>query len=227
MDDHLKQLLAHVVEVVVETGEPVGSQHLVDARKLDVSPATVRNWFVELEEAGYITQPHTSSGRIPTEKGYRFYVDELMPKKILAKKARQELEEAMAQSSDPTIRAKLFAKKSADLIGNAVLLGLGEADTYYTGLSHLFAQSEFRDWQRMVSLGEALDRMDDILHRARRVTFAEPTALIGAECPFGNACGSILMTLPNATLIGILGPMRLDYARGYALLSALSELMII
>lgn len=225
MNDHLRQLLAHVVEDVVETGEPVGSQHLVDSRNLDVSPATIRNWFTELEADGYITQPHTSSGRIPTEKGFRFYVDELMPKRALTKRHRQELDEVAAQTNDTSIRAKALAKKSADIIGNAVLLGLGDADTYYTGLSHLFAQAEFRDWQRMVSLGEALDRMDDILQRARTLSFAQPTALIGNECPFGNACGAILLTLPDRTLIGILGPMRLDYARGFALLQAVAELM--
>lgn len=225
MDDHLKRLLAIVVEEVIETGEPVGSARLVETRKMDVSPATVRNWFAELEADGFIHQPHTSSGRIPTEKGYRFYLDELIEHRPLAKRLKQELEHAVMIQGDDSIRVKAAAKQTAEIAQNAVLLGLNEADTFYTGLTHLFAQAEFRDWQRMVSLGEALDRLDDILRRVRSVTFNEPTALIGSSCPFGNACGSILVTLPDGTLFGLLGPMRMDYRTGFALMNAAKELL--
>ena len=226
MDERLKRLLRCLIEDVIQTGEPVGSQNLVETHKLDVSPATVRNWFAELESNGFIFQPHTSAGRIPTEKGYRLYVDELMDRKSLNKKERLELERSVSGNADEGGKsAKALSKSAAELSSNAVVLGLNEADTFYTGLTHLFAQPEFRDWNRMVSLGEALDRLDEVLQAIRKQSFDAPVALIGRQCPFGNACGSILMTLSDGTLIGLLGPMRMDYRQGFALLDAAKEII--
>jgi len=225
MDERLKKLLGYVVEDVIETGEPVGSQHMVDSHELDVSPATVRNWFAELEEAGYIAQPHTSSGRIPTEKGYRLYVEEIMEHRPLAKREVGELKQVVDAFTEPGRKTKALAKMCAELAGSAVVVGLGDADTYYTGLSHLFAQPEFRDWQRMVDLGQILDRLDDVLQRVRRDQFAEPTFQIGQDCPFGNACSSLMLTTSSGALFGLLGPLRMDYVHNLALLEAAKEFL--
>src|SRR3954463_2053100 len=70
-------VLRAIVEDYVSTEEPVGSQALVERHRLGVSPATVRNDMAALEDEGYITQPHTSAGRVPTDKGYRLFVDRL------------------------------------------------------------------------------------------------------------------------------------------------------
>ena len=77
MDDRKLQVLRAIVTDYVSSQEPVGSKALVDRHNLGVSPATVRNDMAALEEEGYITQPHTSAGRIPTDKGYRLFVDRL------------------------------------------------------------------------------------------------------------------------------------------------------
>ncbi len=226
MDARLKQVLSLVIEDVIETGEPVGSQYLVDTYHLKVSSATIRNWFVELEDQGYIIQQHTSSGRVPTEKGYRLYVEELLDSKPLPKKAQQELAEACDTHGDTARKVKALAKTVADLAESAVVVGLEDADSFYTGLSYLFAQPEFRDWNRVVSLSEALERLDEILQEfGSERYYNHPTALIGRACPFGNACGVILLTLPNATFFGLLGPMRMNYREGLALLSAAQKLI--
>jgi heat-inducible transcriptional repressor len=73
-----QQILAHVVEEYVATGQPVGSKHLVEQAQLRVSPSTVRTELAELEARGFLTHPHTSAGRVPTERGYRFYASELL-----------------------------------------------------------------------------------------------------------------------------------------------------
>jgi heat-inducible transcriptional repressor len=73
-----REILAHVVREYVATGQPVGSKHLVAQAGLAVSPSTVRNELAELEARGLLTHPHTSAGRLPTERGYRFYADELL-----------------------------------------------------------------------------------------------------------------------------------------------------
>src|SRR5205085_10421338 len=71
-------ILHRVVEEFVATGQPVGSKHLVERSSLSVSPSTVRYELAELETLGLLTHPHTSAGRVPTERGYRFYVDTLL-----------------------------------------------------------------------------------------------------------------------------------------------------
>src|SRR5258708_16870993 len=77
LDDRKLAVLRAIVEDYVSTNEPVGSRALVDRHNLDVSPATIRNDMAVLEEQGYIVQPHTSAGRVPTDKGYRLFVDRL------------------------------------------------------------------------------------------------------------------------------------------------------
>ncbi len=83
LDPRSQQILRAVIEEYVITAEPVGSQTLVDHFRLGVSSATVRNVMAELEEAGYLTHPHTSSGRVPTDAGYRLYVESIAPQRSL------------------------------------------------------------------------------------------------------------------------------------------------
>jgi heat-inducible transcriptional repressor len=78
LSDRQRDILARVIEEYVATGQPVGSRYLVERAGLSVSPSTVRNELAELEGRGLLTHPHTSAGRVPTERGYRFYADELL-----------------------------------------------------------------------------------------------------------------------------------------------------
>ena len=77
LDDRKAAILRAVVEEYIETAQPVGSTHVADAPGVRVSSATVRNDMAVLEQEGYLVQPHTSAGRVPTDKGYRFFVDHL------------------------------------------------------------------------------------------------------------------------------------------------------
>lgn len=225
MDDRRKHVLGLVVSEAIRTGEPVGSQYLVETYNLNVSPATIRNWFAELEQEGFLAQPHTSSGRMPTEKGYRLFLEELMESKPISRRDRQMLEKAVEGIDDADKRCKELAKAMSEMIGNAVILGLHRSDSYYTGLSQLFNQPEFRDWNRVVNLGEMLDRLDEVLVGLREQRYPAPRVLIGQECPFGSACGCIILTLSSGSLIAILGPMRMDYSFGISLLNVGRELL--
>ena len=81
LDDRKVKILKAIIKNYLETGEPVGSRTISKYADLKLSSATIRNEMADLEEMGYIVQPHTSAGRIPTDKGYRFYVDDMMLQK--------------------------------------------------------------------------------------------------------------------------------------------------
>ncbi|HTZ93655.1 MAG TPA: heat-inducible transcriptional repressor HrcA [Streptosporangiaceae bacterium] len=100
LDDRKLAVLRAIVEDFVSTNEPVGSKALVDRHNLDVSPATIRNDMSVLEEQGYIVQPHTSAGRIPTDQGYRLFVDRLSGVKPLSAAERRAIETFLAGAYD-------------------------------------------------------------------------------------------------------------------------------
>ena len=100
MDDRKLQILGAIVEDYVATREPVGSKSLLDRHELGVSAATVRNDMSVLEAEGLIAQPHTSAGRVPTDKGYRAFVDHVAQVKPLSAPERRAIESFLAQADD-------------------------------------------------------------------------------------------------------------------------------
>lgn len=90
-----KQILQAIVEEYIETAEPVSSGNLVENGKIDFSSATIRNEMAELEKIGFIEKPHTSAGRIPSQKGYRYYVDELLREDKLTKREMEYIREKL------------------------------------------------------------------------------------------------------------------------------------
>ena len=90
LSDRKSKILAAVVEQYLSCGEPVGSKAIM-SDELSVSSATIRNELSSLDDLGYLTQPHTSAGRIPTKKGYRYYLDNLMPETELSSKKKEAI----------------------------------------------------------------------------------------------------------------------------------------
>ena len=88
MDDRKKRILQAVTDDYINTAEPVGSRTIARRYDLGISPATIRNEMADLEESGYLEQPHISAGRIPSQKGYRFYVDFIMQTKGVSDEER-------------------------------------------------------------------------------------------------------------------------------------------
>ena len=97
LDDRKKVILHTIIKTYLETGEPVGSRTISKYTDLNLSSATIRNEMADLEDLGYIMQPHTSAGRIPSDKGYRWYVDQLMEEK---EQEVTEMREQMLQKAD-------------------------------------------------------------------------------------------------------------------------------
>ncbi|MCR4401802.1 MAG: heat-inducible transcriptional repressor HrcA [Firmicutes bacterium] len=97
MDARKRRILEAVTDDYIHTAEPVGSRTIARRYNLGVSPATIRNEMADLEESGYLEQPHTSSGRIPSEKGYRFYVDFIMKQRPVSEEERGRIRRALAE----------------------------------------------------------------------------------------------------------------------------------
>lgn len=112
LDERKTRILEAIIKNYLETGEPVGSRTISKYGELNVSSATIRNEMSDLEDLGYIVQPHTSSGRIPTDMGYRFYVDRLMQEK---EREVTELKELMIEKEEKTEKV---LKNVAKLLAN-------------------------------------------------------------------------------------------------------------
>lgn len=222
MEARKEELLKLIVENYVATAEPVGSKFLVSSADLDVSGATVRNEMRELELAGYLVQPHTSAGRIPSEAGYRYYVDHLMRVEAPRSGVQRELLSLAGEESDPIRRRKSIARFTAEYVGNAVIIAWQRHSIYYTGLANLFSQPEFHDAAEMVCISSLFDeceeRIDDLYEASDR---REPTVLIGRENPLRSLCSTVVIRLHGEGLMAIIGPWRMPYGRAVGMLRTL------
>src|SRR5881296_362337 len=101
LDERARDILKLIIRSYVNSGEPVGSRTLAKSMDWKFSPATIRNIMADLEEEGYLAQPHTSAGRIPSEKGYRFYVDNLADSGKVSKSDERYISRVLAESETP------------------------------------------------------------------------------------------------------------------------------
>lgn len=224
MDERKSQLLKLVIENYIETAEPIGSQFLIEVSNLGVSAATVRNDLRALEEEGYLTHPHTSAGRIPTEAGYRLYIRELMERQAPKKKVQQELGEWQARSADEDAMKRL-ARYIASEVENAVIVALDRNRVFYTGLTQIMAQPEFRELENTMQVTQMLDRCEDLIAQMYALAATEPVALVGSQNPFGESCAVVTAPLGKHGLIAIVGPMRMAYSRDMSMLEYIQRLI--
>lgn len=122
LDDRKKKILLAIIKMYLETGEPVGSRTISKIPGLTLSSATIRNEMADLVEMGYILQPHTSAGRIPSDKGYRFYVDQLMEDKEREVEERErevdEMKDLLVEKADKMERLLKQVAKSLSVNTN-------------------------------------------------------------------------------------------------------------
>jgi len=141
LDDRKLTVLRAIVEDYVSTTEPVGSKSLVDRHHFDVSPATIRNDMAVLEEQGFIAQPHTSAGRIPTDKGYRLFVDRLSSVKPLSAAERRAIETFLAGAGEE-IEVKVNNVSIEDLRSSPYRATVDFEKIYHSPAAHEEARRE-------------------------------------------------------------------------------------
>ena len=219
MTDRQAKILAAIIEQYAEVASPVGSVML--AKLFGVSSATIRSEMARLEEMGMIAQPHTSAGRIPTDLGYRFYVNALNEAQVnetpkLDRGARA-IDARISTHGDRADRAIRSAVDSlVELTHNLGLATIGD-ELYLSGIGNLFSQPEFTSGTHAQSVARLLDNLEPWLREAAP---NEPlNVYIGSENPIGKTSGASLIIsrfrspYSDRSYIGVLGPTRQSYGK--------------
>lgn len=222
MTERQQQILRAIVEQYAEVASPVGSSLL--AKVFNVSSATVRAEMAELERGGYITQPHTSAGRIPTDKGYRYYVNSLGESEVTTTEKRGEraLIQRVQAGGAPERQIRNAVDTLVELTQNLGLATIGN-QLYMSGLSNLFGQPEFMNGGQVQQVASLLDNLEPWL---REAALNQPLSVyIGQENPIGRTAGCSLIIskfrspYSDRSYIGVLGPTRQSYRDSMLLVS--------
>lgn len=211
-------ILNAIIEQYAEVAAPVGSVTL--AKLFGVSSATIRAEMARLEEMGLIQQPHTSAGRIPTDRGYRQYVNMLVLQQEqphLQDRSTRAIEARVSQHSGNADRAIRSAVNSlVELTHNLGLATIGD-QLYIAGIGNLFSQPEFARGEHVQAVARLLDNLEPWLKEAAP---NEPlNVFIGRENPIGKASGCSLIIsrfhspYSDRSYIGVLGPTRQSYGK--------------
>lgn len=219
MTDRQRQILAAIIEQYAEIAAPVGSITL--AKLFGVSSATIRSEMARLEEMGLIQQPHTSAGRIPTDMGYRFYVNSLTEADAqtppLLDRSARAIEARVSTHGDRADRAIRSAVDSlVELTQNLGLATIGD-QLYMNGIGNLFSQPEYLQGNHTQAVARLLDNLEPWLREAAP---NEPlNVYIGSENPIGKTSGATLIIsrfrspYSDRSYIGVLGPTRQSYGK--------------
>lgn len=233
--DRRRAILSAIIKEFIETAEPVGSQTIVMSYNFAVSPATIRNDMAALENEGLIFQPHTSAGRIPTDTGYRVYVNELADYDDAAAQAEKALDKIIKQRAVVKAKERIYDAVSllAQATGNVSFATVPDNNrTFYLGMSHVLRQPEFsRDPMQASQVMEVLEDTDNFINTLRKIDIADDVQiLIGKEniLPQIQSCAMILARyrLENFDgFMGILGPTRMRYPYNHVMVKKIRELL--
>jgi len=233
MNSRQAKLLSAIIDQFIETAIPVGSHHIIEAGLFPVSGATIRNEMRVLGEEGLIEQPHTSSGRVPTVAGYKVYVQKFMDPSTHERAVRTRFETLREQYFKHKDRERVYEAVAllSNMIPNVAFATVPHRErVIYLGLSNAMRLPEFAGNPSFVSgIVEVLEkRLADLLEK---IDLGDTVQYyIGDKhlCKEFESC-SMLVTEYRVRgqrgAIGILGPMRMDYAYGTVALDMIRSLL--
>lgn len=219
LTDRQKNLLRAVIEKYIETAEPVGSETVEKEANLGVSPATIRNEMVRLTSLGYLKQPHTSAGRIPTSMGMKFYVDQLMEEKSLSLKDEVAIKEELSEDSSHRFDKLLrhAARALADQTGSLAIATDEDGDIYAAGMANILDMPEFYDIDITKTVLSMLDKVEVLGQITSLLTDEDQMKILFGEelgMPLLEPCGFVMTRyqMPNHKgVLGVIGPSRLNF----------------
>ncbi len=234
-DERRKKVLQAIISHFIETAEPVGSQTILVSYKFHVSPATIRNDMMALEDEGYIFQPHTSAGRIPTDKGYRLYVDEMADYPKARTDALKMLISIREQYHAGKLREKLYdAVSLLARASNSVSFATvpDNPRTFFLGMSNVLRQPEFaRDQVHASEVFEVLEKSDNFIKTLNSLNIDNSVkTFIGEESILQQiqSCSIIVTKYEKDGFIGylgVLGPKRMDYPFNIVMVEEIKKLL--
>ncbi|MBI2676965.1 MAG: hypothetical protein HYX21_03430 [Candidatus Yanofskybacteria bacterium] len=243
MTDRQKQILEELIREYVKGAEPVSSNFLAgkcarlpDGQGFDCSPATIRAEMLNLEKEGFLAQPHTSAGRIPTDKAYRYFVDYLLKEKeeILPEKDRKAIDKTISSASrDPHALSSGLAKTMAGLTDDFVISGIPDTGEFFrVGFSNIFELPEFQETEDVLGLGNMFDEFENYFESFfDKIERNELLVSIGRENPTGEVSNETVIIASYPLPMGyegisaVIGPMRMAYDRNMALLKYVAKRM--
>lgn len=231
--DRQQQLLLAIIDNFIRTALPVGSRTIVRECKMKVSSATVRNEMAKLEEQGMIIQPYTSAGRVPTAKGYRFFVESLKTSQAEEKKARSAFEKELSLYQRQLERQKAYRAVDilSKVVDNLAFATLPDNNrTIFLGLSNVLRQPEFAMHPEITSrVVEVLER--DFVSLVETLDIDEEVRVFIGEENLIEQFQSCSMLITRYTIegrqgaLGVLGPMRMRYSYNKAALEQAREFL--
>jgi heat-inducible transcriptional repressor len=232
MNTRQQKILSAVIEEYTSSAVPVGSVVLTSKYGFKISSATIRNDMTQLEKEGFLYQPHISAGRIPTDKGYKYFVEEVMKDQELSlaeqKKMQAELLKLKAQHNR---LSRTTAKLLSSFTGSFAINRL-EKDFSEFGIRELLEQPEFREVDEFCKVAEALDYIDENIDTILKgVKPGETKIFIGKENPIKEISNCSMVVSPYKTkkgekgVLAIIGPKRMKYAKNKSLIEYVRKLL--
>ncbi|KPJ73302.1 hypothetical protein AMJ48_01885 [Parcubacteria bacterium DG_74_1] len=222
-----KTILSSIVDEYINSAQPVSSKFLEKKYDFGICPASIRIEMQKLTDAGFLLQPHTSAGRIPSDKGYRFFVDELLKKEMEG----LELEDWFTGEIDGTIKFIQLLTKNLALASQSLALSYFEKEKIFwkEGWEEILRKPEFKEEDYIINFTELLASFEKNIEDLK--LNSEIKVYIGRENPFKKTKDFSIISskccLPGdcQTIISLLGPKRMDYDRNIGLINSLTRLL--
>lgn len=223
MHERQLEILRAIVDEYVTTQEPVGSKAIAQRHSLGVSPATIRNDMAVLEDAGFITQPHTSAGRIPTNTGYRLFVDRIAQIKPLSLAERRAIESFMSGAVEADEIATRAARLLAQITHQVAIVQVPDQERVLLSGTANLARSNMESTSELYPILEALEEQV-ILLKLLSDAGAAVNVKIGSEQPTVNLQSTSIVNMSAGHgAVGIIGPTRMDYSTSMGAVHAVAR----
>jgi len=225
LSERQQEIIKSLVKEYIKTAEPISSKFLFEKHDFGLCPSSIRIELQYLINEGYLEQPHTSAGRIPTDKAYRFFVDHLKTEN--EEKTQNILQKRLDKHTDTLRTASLLAKELSDLSSSFIALNLGGI-IIKEGFDEIINKPEFKDKDFITSFSEMIENLEDNMQKINKGTGVK--IYIGGENinprwkNISIICSDCNLDSKKAT-ISMLGPKRMDYQKNINLINSLNKIL--
>ena len=226
LKERQKIILEAIIRDYIRTAKPIASRELLEDLDLEISPATVRSEMVRLDELGYLEQPHTSAGRVPTDRGYRFFVDNAVDDVGLDKSERNQIKNLFEYNTLEDF-ARECSKTISRITRTFTAIGIDDDVLTDRGFTEMLDEPEFQDINRIKQFGKLIDMLDEDMQTLTEDD--EERIFIGAENPMKEARPYTMMIThwshPKGFngFLTIVGPKRMNYQKNISLIRYLRD----